>query len=83
MLFVFKPLVVVVYKDGELLGNESDLLGYINKRHTLSIFRNFQDMGKEHLIEMIQKEITKGVSFMLSTDGFSNTNSFLSANLPI
>lgn len=83
MLWVFKPLVVVVYKNGELLGNESDLLGYINKRHTLSIFRNFQDMGKEHLLEMIQKEITKGVSLKQSKNNFCNNNSFLSGSSPI
>lgn len=66
MLWVIKPLVVVVYKNGELFGNEIELLDYIDKKHNMTIFRNFQDIGKEHLLQILQKEVASGVSFYIT-----------------
>lgn len=56
---------MVVYKNGELLGSEAQLLNYIDKRHTISIFRNFQEIGKQHLLEILDKEVAKGVSLFV------------------
>lgn len=80
-----RSLMVVVYKNGKLYGNEIELLEYIDKEHSMNIFRNFQDIGKEHLLQILQKEVNRGVNHPITKTSIILTLdfNFHSVNLPI
>lgn len=67
MLWKIKPLVVVVYKNGKLFGTEVQIFDYMDEKHSMTIFKNFEAIGKEHLLQLLQKEVDRGVIFSIAT----------------
>ncbi|KAF5270163.1 hypothetical protein FQR65_LT05643 [Abscondita terminalis] len=64
----------VVFKDGEVLGDDDDVLKFVEVRYRLTLNYNFQELGSEQLIRYIQQQTEIGnvfVYFTVSIDGFT------------
>lgn len=57
---------VVVYLDGEYLGDDDDLMKYICERYQLYLSDDFHLKGKEQLAEILAQTVKKGVSLFIS-----------------
>lgn len=53
---------VAVFENNEFLGDDEDFMKYISNWYTLAIFKDFEKLGQQHLMQLMRKESDLGVS---------------------
>lgn len=66
--------MVVVFMDGKFLGDDTDLLKFVASKYKLFILKDFENIGKQALIEHLTKHSELGVNIIkVSEFWFSHT----------